>query len=142
MSAEPAPKSSSGPAVRTSRIECTLDSDSRLLASLGVVMAHAAARAGLPEGVQRSFAVAGAEVSRQMAAGSAEQGTFTMHLVVEEFPDRLEMTFDSTADAKAGGICKHLKSQIGDSILCEAGDGVVRVTLLKVHSAAKPGQHS
>jgi len=105
-------------------------------------MAHVAARAGLPEGVQESFAAAGAEVSREMADGKAGHGNSTMHLVVEEFPDRLEMTFDSTTDSKAGGICKHLKPQVNDSILCEARDGGVRVTLLKVHGAARPGPQS
>ena len=106
-------------------------------------MAHVAARAGLPEGIRESFAAAGAEVSREMAAAaSAGNGTSTLRLVVEEFPDRLEMTFDSTADSNAGGICKHLKSQIGDSIFCEARDGGVRVTLLKAHGAAKSGPHS
>jgi len=105
-------------------------------------MAHVAARAGVPGGVQESFAAAGAEVSREMAAASAGKGTSTLRLVVEEFPDRLEMTFDSTADSNAGGICKHLKSQIGDSILCEARDGGVRVTVLKVQGAAKSGPHS
>lgn len=104
-------------------------------------MAHVAARAGFPEGVQQSFAAAGADVSREMAEGGAGHGN-SMHLVVEEFPDRLEMTFDSSADSKAGGICKHLKHQVNDSILCEARDGGVRVTLLKVHGAAKTGPHS
>ena len=105
-------------------------------------MAHVAARAGFPERVQESFAAAGAEVSREMAAGSAGNRASAMHLVVEEFPDRLEMTFDSTADSKAGGICKHLKNQISDSILCEARDGGVRVTLLKVRGRAQSGPHS
>ena len=141
MSAEPAAKPS-GTSPRSARIECTLDNDSRLLASLGVFMAHAAQRAGLPEGVQESFAKAGAEVSKEMAAQSDGQGTSTMHLVVEEFPDRLEMAFDSTADSKAGGICKYLKNQIGDRILCEARDGAVRVTLLKPHGEAKSSTHS
>jgi len=142
MPAEPAAKPSAGTSPRSARIECTLDNDSRLLASLGVFMAHAAQRAGLPEGVQESFARAGAEVSREMAAQSDGRGTSTMHLVVEEFPDRLEMAFDSTADSNAGGICKHLKNQVGDRIRCELRDGAVRVTLLKPHGEAKSGPHS
>ena len=105
-------------------------------------MAHVAARAGLSEGGQEHFAAAGVEVSREMAARTTANGTSTIHVVVEEFPDRLEMTFDSTADSNAGGICKHLKSQIGDSILCEARDGGVCVTVLKVQGAAKSGPHS
>ena len=136
MCAEHATKPSPTPGFRTGRIECTLDNDSRLLAALGAVMAHAAARAGLPEGVQQSFAAAGAEVSREMAAGDGSRGISTMHLLVEEFPDRLELTFDSTGDSNAGGMCKHLKNQMGDSIRCEARDGQVRVTLKKTNGAA------
>ena len=130
MCAEPASKASSG--ASTSRIECSLDNDARLLASLGVVMAHAARLAGLPEETQEGIASVAADASREMAAsnGTGSGGAATK-LVVDEFPDRVEVTIGSSAASKSEGILKRLEGKIGDRIRCESRDGHLRVTLRK-----------
>jgi hypothetical protein len=117
---------------RLGRIECNLHNDSRLLVSLGVLMSHAARRAGLPEETQQDVAAAAGEASREMAGPSNGAGSGTMtRLVVEEFSDRLEVTIDSPAGGKSDGIRKRLEGKTGDRIQCESRDGQVRVTLLK-----------
>ena len=139
MNADPSAKPSPVSGGRTGRIECRLDHDSRLLASLAVVMAYAARRAGLPEQAQEDFAAAAAQASREMVG---QAGPATTCLVLEEFSDRLELTIDSPAGSKSGAICKNLQSKMNDRIHCELQDGRVRLTLLKPCGAAKSGSAS
>ncbi len=129
------------PVVRISRIECRLDNDSRLLASLGVIVSHAATRAGLPETAQQEIAAAAAECAREMAASDdgAGSGDSTTRLVVEEFSDRMEITIDAGSSAKSEGIRQRLEGKAADSVRCEARDGRVRVTLVKPCATAKSG---
>jgi len=106
-----------------------------LLASFGALLVHAAQRAGLPEELQQTLAATGVDLSRHMASHSSPAEASKLHVVVEEYSDRLELTFDSAA----GTICERLKGQIGERIRCEARDGHVRVTLLKPCGVAKSG---
>jgi anti-sigma regulatory factor (Ser/Thr protein kinase) len=141
MNAEPAGKSPVVPTGRTSRIECTFDNDPRLIASLGVVISHAAKRAGLPEKTQEDVATAAVEASREMlipANGKGSEPSKTK-LIVEEFSDRLEVTIESAAGAKPEGIRKRLEGTDPDRIRCDGRDGQVRLTLLKSCGAAKSG---
>ena len=133
MSAEPAKKPSSPPGARTNRIECAVDNDPRLLASLGALLAHAAHRAGFPEGLLDNLA-AGARAAREMARTDDAAAESKTRIVVEEFSDRLEMTIESTT---AGAICRHLKDQAGERLRCEKRDGRVLLTLLKPCGAAQ-----
>jgi anti-sigma regulatory factor (Ser/Thr protein kinase) len=125
---------------RLGRIECNLDNDSRLLVSLGVILSHAARRAGLPDETQQDVAAAAGEASREMvAAGNGAGSISTTHLVVEEFSDRLEVTIDSPAGGESEGIRKRLEGKAGDRVRFESREGCVRVTLLKPCAAAKSG---
>jgi len=139
MSAEPAARPSPDPAVR-SRIECNVDNDARLLASLAAVMAYAAARAGLPEESREDFTSAAAAASREMAgSGNGSEAAAESRLVIDEFSDRLEMTIDGLAASKSQGICKQVKAKAGERVRCEMRDGRVLLTLLKPCAAGKSG---
>jgi hypothetical protein len=142
MSEEPAAKpSSAAPGVRTSRIECNLDNDPRLLASVETIVAHAAGRAGFSEEAQREVAVAAANASRELAASANGKGNAaaTTRLIVDEFPDRLELTFELPAGPNSERMRKQMEGNANDRIQCELRDGRVRVTLLKPCGAAKSG---
>jgi anti-sigma regulatory factor (Ser/Thr protein kinase) len=140
MSAEPAANpSSAAPGARTSRIECNLDNDPRLLASVETIVAHAAGRAGFPEDAQREVAVAAASASREMAVSANGSAPATMRLIVDEFPDRLELTFESPGGPNPEGMRKRLEGNTNDRIRCEPREGGVRLTLLKSCGAAKSG---
>jgi hypothetical protein len=140
MSAEPAAKpSSAAPGVRTSRIECHLDNDPRLLASVETIVAHAAGRAGFSEDRQREVAVAAANASRELAASANGGAALTTRLIVDEFPDRLELTFELPAGPNPEGMRKRLEGHANDRIQCQLQDGRVRVTLWKPCGAAKSG---
>ena len=132
MSAEPAAKSSASPSVRTSRIECSLNTDSRLLASFGAIMAHAAMRAGLPDATRDDLASAAHDAARALASSGEGAGSAAgMKLVVDEFSDRLEVTIDSPAGTESDRIAKRFEGKASDRIQCESRDGHVRVTLMK-----------
>ena len=139
MTAEPSAKTSSALGGRTSRIECNLDNDPRLLACVETVVAHAAQRAGLPEDAQQLLATAAFGASREMVGssnGSAPAATPT-RLTVDEFSDRLEITIDSSTPANTDRFCKQLEATAGDRVQCESRDGRIRVTLLKPCGVAK-----
>jgi hypothetical protein len=141
MSAEPAAKSSSAPGARISRIECSLDNDPRLLCSVETIVAHAALRAGLPQDVQQQIAAAAGGASREMAKSSngTAASPATTRLVVEEYSDRLEVTFDSPAASNSDGLRKRLASNLDDRIRWDLHDGRLRLTLVKPCGAPKSG---
>jgi hypothetical protein len=139
MSAEP----SASTGVRTSRIECSLNNDSRLLASLEAILAHAAVRAGLPDAIRDDVTSAAQDAAREMAtSGDGAGGAATTKLVVDEFPDRLEVTIDSPAGTESDRIAKRFEGKVSDRVQCESRDGHVRVTLMKPCGAAKSGSTS
>jgi anti-sigma regulatory factor (Ser/Thr protein kinase) len=126
---------------RTSRVDCTLDNDPRLIVSIGAVLAHAARRAGLSETAQEEIAAAAVEASREMLLPSNGQGSAasTTRLAVEEFADRVEVTIESSAGAKPDGIRKRLEGKFTDRLRYDDHEGRVRLTLLKSCGAAKSG---
>jgi hypothetical protein len=141
MSAEPAGTTPGSSPPRTGRIECSFDNDARLMVSLGTIISHAAKRAGQPEKTQEDVARATLEASGEMLAsanGKAGAASKTK-ILVEEFSDRLEVTVESPACARAEGIRKRLEGTPTDRIQCDGREGLVRVTLLKSCSAAKSG---
>ncbi|MGA8768682.1 MAG: hypothetical protein WB559_16830 [Candidatus Acidiferrales bacterium] len=141
MSAEFAGKVPAPSATRTSRIECALDNDPRLMASIGAVISHAAKRAGLPDQTQEDVAAAAVEASREMViAGRGNgSGASTTKLVLDEFSDRLELTIESSVSARLEGIRKRLEGKFGDRVRCEGREGRVHVTLVKPCGVAKSG---
>lgn len=129
------------PTARTSRIDCTLDNDPRLIASIGAVLAHSARRAGLSESAQEEIAAAAVEASRELltSGNGIRSGASTTKLVVEEFSDRVEVTIESPAGAKLEGIRKRLEGKFPDRLRYDDSGGRVRLTLLKSCGAAKSG---
>ena len=127
------------PTTRTSRVECTLGSDPRLLVSIGAMLAHAAKRAGLLEKTQEDVAAAVIGASRETPVSANGKGDDTpaAKLLMEEFSDRVEVTIESPAGAALEGIRKGLEGKAADRMRCEARDGRVLVTLLKPCGAAK-----
>jgi hypothetical protein len=141
MSAEPAGTPPLPSPARTGRVECALDNDPRLMVSLGAIISHAAKRAGLPEKTQEDVARAAIEAAREMLAssnGKASAASKTK-ILVEEFSDRLEVTVESPACARAEGIRKRLEGTPTDRVRCDGREGLVRITLVKSCSAAKTG---
>lgn len=139
MSAEPVRMAPVSPASRTSRIECALNSDSRLIVALGAVFAHAAKRAGLSESAQEGMATAIVEAARETLAAAKNKGASasTSKIVVEEFSDRVEVMIETLGGAKPEGLRKRLEAHAPDRVRCEGRDGQLRVTLLKPCGAAK-----
>jgi len=129
------------PPGRTSRVECTFDNDPRLIASIGAIISHAAKRAGLPEKTQEHVASAAVEASREMliSANGKGSGASNTKVLVEEFPDRVEVTIESSAAAKPEGILKRLEGTVTERVRCDGREGRVRVTLAKSCSTAKSG---
>jgi anti-sigma regulatory factor (Ser/Thr protein kinase) len=144
MSGDSAGMAPAAPKARTSRIECTLDNDPRLIVSIGAVLAHSARRAGLPESAQEEIATAAVEASREMLISANGNGSSasTIRLVVEEFSDRVEVTIESPAGARPEGIRKRLEGKFTDSLRYDERDGRVRLTLLKSCGAAKSGSRA
>jgi hypothetical protein len=141
MSAEFAGKVPAPSATRTSRIECALDNDPRLMASIGAVISHAAKRAGLPDQTQEDVAAAAVEASRELLIAGRGNGSSasTTKLVLDEFSDRLELTIESSVSTRLEGIRKRLEGNFGDRVRCEGREGCVHVTLVKPCGAAKSG---
>jgi len=141
MNAEPVGMAPAAPNARTSRIECTFDNDPRLIASLGVVVSHAAKRAGLSEKNQEQVTTAAVEASREMltSANGDRTGASKTKLIVEEFSDRLEVTIESAAGAKPEEFRNRLEAAGTDRVRCDGREGRVRVTLVKSCGAAKSG---
>jgi hypothetical protein len=111
------------------------------MVSIGAIISHAAKRAGLSEKTQEDVARAAIEAAGEMLAsanGNASAASKTK-ILVEEFSDRLEVTVESPACARAEGIRKRLEGTPTDRIRCEGREGQVRVTLVKSCSAAKTG---
>ena len=92
-----------------------------------------------PEDAQRRVASAAASASREMAVSAHGSAAATTRLIVDEFPDRLELTFESPAGPNPERMRKQLEGRANDRIRCESCEGGVRVTLLKSCGAAKSG---
>jgi anti-sigma regulatory factor (Ser/Thr protein kinase) len=141
MRADSAGMTPAAPTARTSRIDCALDNDPRLVVSIGAVLAHAAKRAGLPEAAHEEIAAAAVEASREMLIPANGRGgsASTIRLVVEEFSDRVEVTMECSAGARSGEIRKRLEGKFADRLRYDERDGRVLLTLLKSCGAAKSG---
>jgi hypothetical protein len=139
----------------TSRIECTLHRDSRLMPGIAAVVAHVARRAGLSERAEADISAAAAEACREtfLALDSQAGSPSSVKLVAADFADRVEVTIESSAKAlRAGGphpvgegaatkegIGKPRGGNLVDRVERETRNGLSRVTLVKYCDAAKPG---
>lgn len=143
MTAEPSRVAARIPETPSSRVECTLDNDLRLVAGVGAIVAHAARRAQLSEKTQEDVAAAAVDTSSDLLLAARGNGTAatTMKVLLEEFRDRIEMTIESPAGTPTEEIHKRLSVQVAECARCERSEGRVRVTLLKAcgDTKSKPG---
>jgi hypothetical protein len=139
MSAEPSRGAARIPDAPSSRVECSFDNDSRLVAGVGAIVSHAARRAGLPEKTQEDIDAAVMDASRASLVAGGANGTAasTANVVLEEFRDRVEVTIESPAAAHAEEIRKGLVGKVTDCARLEGAEGRVRITLLKSCGEAK-----
>jgi len=118
------------------RIECTLDSDPRLIAAVGAIAAHAAQRIGLCERDQENLAAAALDVCREALPRLAKRKS-AIKMVVADFSDRVELTIETPAVARATGRKrataggKQAASALVDRIERGTRDGHVYTTLVK-----------
>jgi len=136
------------------RIECSLDSDRRLIEGASVVAAHLAHRAGLSDAAANAIAAAASQACRSASDLLAEFGIpfATMRFAAAEFPDRIEVTIEPSPEQVkeirskisfesskgfADKLREKLKSVALDSVEVELSDGIPRVILVKKSSIAK-----
>jgi hypothetical protein len=107
--------------------------------SLGSVFAHAAKRAGLSEKTQCEVELAAVDGVREALLGvnGNTSGGAMIKLVVEEYSDRVELTFEAPASATVEVFGKRLEGKIPDRIRSEQRYGRLRITLLKSCGTAR-----
>jgi hypothetical protein len=142
-----------------SRIEVSLHNDTRLLAALATIVAHTARRAGLNRGAQEGFTEAAVDACLEtfpLLSPGPENGMGMLHVVLQDFHDRVEMTIEHNGEAvPTAGLdtfCAHVGTGTGqglsaalqvkkvDRVQYETRDGISRVTLIKytgTHSASQ-----
>lgn len=144
-----------------SRIEVSLHNDTRLLAALATMVCHMARRAGLNRGAQEGFTEAAVDACRetfQLLNPSPENGMGMLHVVLQDFHDRVEMTIEHNGEAlpTAGldtfcaqvgigaehGLSAALQVKKVDRVQYETRDGISRVVLIKYTGAHSASQSS
>lgn len=120
------------------RIECTLDSDPRLIAAIGAIAAHAAQRIGLCQRDQENLAAAALDVCHEaLPRLPKRKSKSTIKMVVADFSDRVELTIETPAGARAAGRSratagdKQAAIALVDRIERGTRDGHVYTTLVK-----------
>ena len=144
---------------RPARIEVSLHNDPRLLAALATIASHSAQRAGLNRRAQDGFAEAAVDACREtfpLLNPAPENRMGMLHVVLEDFHDRVEMTIEHNGEAlpsagldtfcaQAGigggqGLSAALQLKRVDRVQYETRDGISRVILIKytgTHSASQ-----
>ena len=118
-------------AARGAPVKCTLDNDPRLIAGAGALAAYVAQRAGLSEKIQEGVSTAAVEACREIflaMSGGALAASLPLDLVVAGFPDRVEITIESSGGAppavkSAEQICKRLEGALVARVQCEIREG-------------------
>lgn len=132
--------------VETSRAELTLPNDPRMFGAIAVIIGHAGDRTGLTESEQKALseaAVHACEQALQLAAGEDPK----VHVIVENFDDRVEVTvehhgaadpaagLDTFVAGAAGRVGQDLQSTGVDRVQYESKDGVSLTRLIKYAKA-------
>lgn len=136
----------------SSRAELTLPNDPRMFGAVGVIIGHAGERTGLSDSEQRGLsdaAIHACEQALQLAEAVTSEGP-KVHVVVENFNDRVEVTvehrgaadpaagLDTFVAGAAGRVGQALQSTGVDRVQYESKDGVSRTRLIKYAKAKAP----
>ena len=120
------------------RIEFSLQNDRRLLEGARTIFAHAAKQTGLAEAVRQEFSLATLDKCREAFALAEERGRpdSAIHVLVGEFPDRVEIAIEYFGDLEPGASASKSDAkgrdgafgmQIFDSVEGQSFDGRSRV---------------
>jgi anti-sigma regulatory factor (Ser/Thr protein kinase) len=135
------------------RIEFALQNDPRLLEGARTIFAHAAKQVELPNESRQEFSVAALEKCREAFVMAEEKGRpdSAIHLLVSEFPDRVEISIEYPGDlrprvsALSGPECaggnkaagSAFDKQIFDSVEGQSLNGSSRLKVIKYVGAGK-----
>jgi len=130
----------------SSRIEMKLEPDPRLVAAVGGAVSHVAERVGLDPKAQADFAKAAEEACRQ-ALPSLVADEAMLDVIVEKFPDRIEVTLSPVAPvpqtqretsagarrepSSRGGPRNNARRKGVDRVVFATNGGTSRLTLIK-----------
>ena len=137
------------------RTELKLHNDPRLLAAVGAIVLHAAHRVGLTQESRQALAEAAVDACRETfpLLGNENSGDGELRMVVEDFPDRVQITIEHSGEAvptagldsfvggsKAGvaaGISNSLQDTRVDRVQYDTHEGRSRMTLIKYRDGRK-----
>ncbi|MGH9747040.1 MAG: hypothetical protein ACRD59_13140 [Candidatus Acidiferrales bacterium] len=129
--------------------------DPRLLVAVGAVVSHSAQRAGLAQEARDGLAEAAMDACRETfpLLGNQNSGNRELRMVVEDFPDRVQVTIEHSGEAvptagldsfvggsKAGvpeGISNSLQDTRVDRVQYDTHEGRSRMTLIKYRGGRK-----
>jgi hypothetical protein len=138
------------------RTELKVHNDPRLLKAVGAIISHSAHRAGLPHEAQQGFAEAAVDAVRDTfpLLGNDSSGNSDLRMVVEDFPDRVQVTIEHSGESKpsagldtfvGGGPKEHASGKISaslqdtrvDRVQYDTHEGRSRMTLIKYRDQRK-----
>lgn len=137
------------------RTELKLHDDPRLLAAVGAVVLHSAHRVGLTQEARQALAEAAVDACRETfpLLGNENSGDRELRMVVEDFPDRVQITIEHSGKAVptagldsfaggskegvAAGISNSLQDTRVDRVQYDTHDGRSRMTLIKYRDGHK-----
>jgi hypothetical protein len=137
------------------RTELKVHNDPRLLTAVSAIVSHSAHRAGLPHEAQQGLAEAAVDACRETfpLLGNENSGNRDLCLVVEDFPDRVQVTIEHSGEANptagldsfvggskegvAAGISNSLQDTRVDRVQYDSHDGRSRMTLIKYRSGRR-----
>lgn len=138
-------------AAPTIRIQCTLHNDPRLIVGASAIAAHVARQRGFSERAQEDLAAAAIEACREVFRFRPNRGSLpTAQLSAASFPDRVEVTVESSASrstvrpaprakrpAKSAAAKKDraFANVLVDNVQQETREGRACITLVKYRSA-------
>ena len=138
-----------------SHTELSLHNDPRLMAAVGAIVSHSAQRVGLASDAQEGLAGAVMDACRETfpLLGDLDGKNSALKVIVEDFPDRVEVTIEHTGEAlpTAGldsfcgggnegampGISNSLQDTRVDRVQYETKDGLSRMKLTKYSGGHK-----
>lgn len=135
------------------RTELKVHNDPRLLCAVGAIVSHSAHRAGLPREAQQGLADAAVDACRETfpLLGNNSDGTRHLQMVVEGFPDRVQVTIEHSGETKpsagldsfasggqgSGKISESLQDNRVDRVQYDTHEGRPRMTLIKYRNERK-----
>ncbi|HWF37302.1 MAG TPA: hypothetical protein VG322_02200 [Candidatus Acidoferrales bacterium] len=121
------------------RIECALQDDARLISAVPLIVVHAARLAGIGEKTCEAFAKEAAEACRKaLACVEKSEDNPAIQMVVDQFQDRIEITFEYSGHRISLADCRADKGSVADSVQQESSEGKSRLKFTKFCGALDP----